>query len=209
MRVVWGESAQSRIALTGTSSALDGRTIGTLVGALVPEVEGFFPPSFGCAVSAARACSFSTAASAAAVASHGEDPGWRRHLEDQIPVMGNGHEPVQGMPANDDIEWEVNLRNVELDVLRAEVFLCPECNWEHDAPKGIHRLHAHSGEWLRGSQSGPWDLQLPERSVADDIEPSPTVDQDVMQLDVGGDRGSDERQYASPCHVLGAVGRPE
>jgi hypothetical protein len=35
-----------------------------------------------------------------AVTPHGEDPGWRRHLEDQIPVMGNGHEPVQGWPAN-------------------------------------------------------------------------------------------------------------
>jgi hypothetical protein len=59
------------------------------------------------------------------------------------------------------------------------------------------------------SQSGPWDLQLPERSVADDVEPSPTVDQNMMQLDVGNDRGGDERQYAGPCHVLGAVGCPE
>jgi hypothetical protein len=57
------------------------------------------------------------------VAPHGEDPGWRWHLEDQIPVMGNGHEPVQGRPTNDGIEWEVNLRDVELDVLCAEVFL--------------------------------------------------------------------------------------
>jgi hypothetical protein len=40
MRVVWGESAQSRMALTGTLSALDGRTFGTLIGALVSEVEG-------------------------------------------------------------------------------------------------------------------------------------------------------------------------
>jgi hypothetical protein len=60
------ESAQSRTTLTGTSSALDGRTFGTLVGALVPEVEGLLPPSSGRAVSAARACSFSTAACAAA-----------------------------------------------------------------------------------------------------------------------------------------------
>jgi hypothetical protein len=90
-----------------------------------------------------------------AVTSHGEDPGWRWHLEDQIPVMGNGHEPVQGRPANDGIEWEVNLRGVELDVLCAEVFLCPECNRERDAPKGIHQLCAHSGEWTRGSHSGP------------------------------------------------------
>jgi hypothetical protein len=88
------------------------------------------------------------------VAPHGEDPNRRQHLEDQIPVMGNGHEPVQGRSANDGIEREVNLRNVELDVLSAEVFLSTECNWECDAPKGIHRLWAHSGEWARGSQPG-------------------------------------------------------
>jgi hypothetical protein len=81
-----------------------------------------------------------------AVAPHSEDPSWRRHLEDQIPIKGNGHEPVQGRPANDGIEREVNLRNIELNVLCAEVFLCPECNRELDAPKGIHRLSAHSGE---------------------------------------------------------------
>jgi hypothetical protein len=63
MRVVWEEPVLSCTALTGTSSAPDGRT---LVGALIPEVEGFLPPSSGRAASAARACSFSTAASAAA-----------------------------------------------------------------------------------------------------------------------------------------------
>jgi hypothetical protein len=68
-----------------------------------------------------------------AVAPHGEDPGWRRHLEDQIPVMGNGHEPVQGRPADGSVEGEVNLRDVEHDVLRAEVLLGPECNRESDA----------------------------------------------------------------------------
>jgi hypothetical protein len=31
-----------------------------------------------------------------AVTPHGEDPSRGRHLEDQVPVMGNGHEPVQG-----------------------------------------------------------------------------------------------------------------
>jgi hypothetical protein len=45
--------------------------------------------------------------------------------------------------------------------------------------------------------------------VADDVEPSPTVDQNMMQLDVGNERGGDEWQYAGPCHVLGAVGCPE
>jgi hypothetical protein len=82
-----------------------------------------------------------------AVAPHGEDACRGRHLEDQIPVMGNGHEPVQGRPADDGVEGEANLRNVELDVLGAEVLLRPKCNWERYAPKGIHRLSAHSGEW--------------------------------------------------------------
>jgi hypothetical protein len=45
--------------------------------------------------------------------------------------------------------------------------------------------------------------------VPDDVEPSPAVDQNVVQLDVGNDRGDDERQYAGPCHVVGAVGCPE
>jgi hypothetical protein len=127
------------------------------------------------------------------VAPHGKDPTRGRHLEDQIPVMGNGHESVQGRPANNGIKREVNLHNIELDVLSAEVLLGPECNRECNAPKGIHRLWAHSGEWTRGSQSGPWDLQLLECSVADDIEPSPTVNQDMMQPHVADDRGSDER----------------
>jgi hypothetical protein len=61
-----GESAQSRMALTGMSSAPDGRTFGTLVGALVPEVEVSLPSLSGRAVSATRVCSLSTAASAAA-----------------------------------------------------------------------------------------------------------------------------------------------
>jgi hypothetical protein len=86
-----------------------------------------------------------------AVAPHGEDPGWRWHIEDQILVMGNGHEPVQGRPANDGIEREVNLHNVELDILCAEVFLRLECNQERDAPRGIHRLSAT----LENGREGP------------------------------------------------------
>jgi hypothetical protein len=56
-----------------------------------------------------------------------------------------------------------------------------------DAPKGIYRLRAHSREWARGSQSGSQDLQLLERSVANYIEPSPTIYQHMMQLHVGDD----------------------
>jgi hypothetical protein len=94
--------------------------------------------------------------------------------------MGNGHEPVQGRPANDGIEGEVNLRNVELDALCAEVFFGPECYRECDAPKGIHRMWPHSREWARGTQSGPWNLQLLECSMTDDVEASPTVNQDMV-----------------------------
>jgi hypothetical protein len=94
--------------------------------------------------------------------------------------MGNGHKPVQGRPANDGIEREVNLRNVELDVLSAEVLLRPKCNRECDTPKGIHRLRAHAGEWARGSQSRYWDLQLLECSMTDEVEPNSTINQDMM-----------------------------
>ena len=107
-------------------------------------------------------------------------------------MMGNGHEPVQGRPANDGIEREVNLRNVELDVLSVKVLLSPECNRECDAPKGIHRLWAHSGEWARGSQTGPRDLQLFQCSMVDDVEACSAVNQHMMQPHIGDDRGGDE-----------------
>jgi hypothetical protein len=127
------------------------------------------------------------------VAPHGEDSGRRCHLEDQIPVMGNGHEPVQGRPADDGVEGEVNLRDVELNVLRAEVLLGPKCYRECDAPEGVHRLWAHSREWARGSQLGPWDLQLLECNMTDDVEAGPSVNQNMVQPHVGDDRGGDER----------------
>jgi hypothetical protein len=60
MRVVWEESVLTWMVFTGPPSALDSCTFGTLAGALVPEVEGSFPPSSRRAASAARACSFST-----------------------------------------------------------------------------------------------------------------------------------------------------
>jgi hypothetical protein len=56
---------------------------------------------------------------------------------------------------------------------------------------------------------GPRDLQLLERSMADDVEACPVVNQHMVQSHVGDDRDSDEWQYAGPCHVVGAVGCPE
>jgi hypothetical protein len=106
--------------------------------------------------------------------------------------MGNGHELVKGRPADDGIEGKVNLRDIELDVLCAEVLLGPECYQEYDALKGIHQLWAHSEEWSRGSQPGPWDLQLLECSMTDDVEAGPSVNQDMVQPHVSDDRGSNE-----------------
>jgi hypothetical protein len=70
MLVVWEESALSRMVLTGTPSAPNGCTLGTLVGVLVQEVKGSFPSSSGRAASAARACNFSIASSAVGRSPH-------------------------------------------------------------------------------------------------------------------------------------------
>jgi hypothetical protein len=56
---------------------------------------------------------------------------------------------------------------------------------------------------------GPWDLQLLECSIADDVEACPSVNQNMVQSHVGDDRGGDEWQYAGPCHVVGAVECPK
>ena len=89
--------------------------------------------------------------SSSPVTLHGEDSykGW--HLEDQIPIMDNGHEPVQGRSANDGIEGEAHLRNIELNVLCAEVLLGPEHHRQGDGPHRIDRMRTHSGEWRDGS----------------------------------------------------------
>ena len=63
MRVVLEESAPICTVFTGTLSGSDGWTLGALAGALAREVEGVSSSEH--AASAARACSFSTAATAA------------------------------------------------------------------------------------------------------------------------------------------------
>ena len=49
----------------------------------------------------------------------------------------------------------------------------------------------NSGEWARGSQLGLRDLQLLERCIADEVEAGTTVNQHVIEPDVGYDRGRD------------------
>ena len=39
--------------------------------------------------------------------------------------MGNGHEAIECRPANDGVEREVHLRNIEQNALCAEVLLGP------------------------------------------------------------------------------------
>lgn len=58
VRVVWEGSTLAWMVFTGMPSALDGCTLGALVGALAHEVEGPLSP-LGCVDSIARACSFS------------------------------------------------------------------------------------------------------------------------------------------------------
>ena len=62
MRVVLEESAPICTVFTGTLSGSDGGTLGAFAGALAREMDG---SSSERAASAARACSFSTAATAA------------------------------------------------------------------------------------------------------------------------------------------------
>jgi hypothetical protein len=45
----------------------------------------------------------------------------------------DGHELIQGHPANDSIEGEVDLRDVKDDTLHAVVLRHPKCDWEGDA----------------------------------------------------------------------------
>jgi hypothetical protein len=61
-----------------------------------------------------------------------------------------------------------------------EVLFRPKCNRERYAPEGRYRLRAHPGEWARGPQPRPRDLQLSECCMADNIDVGPSVDQHMM-----------------------------
>jgi hypothetical protein len=61
----------------------------------------------------------------------------------------------------------------------------------------------------RGSQSGSWNLQLLERSVTDDVEASPAVDQDMMRPHVGDDRAVMSRSMPAPAMFSGQSDAPK
>jgi hypothetical protein len=102
------------------------------------------------------------------------------------------NEVVQSWSANDGIEGEAHFRNFELDVLRAEVHLHPERDRHGNGPHRVNGIWDHSGEWARCSQLGLRDLQVLERCIADDAKASTSINQHMVEPDVGNGGGGDE-----------------
>jgi hypothetical protein len=61
--------------------------------------------------------------------------------------MGNDHELVQGRPAQDGVEGEVDIRDVEEDALHAVVLGRPKSHQDRDATTQHDRPWSHSREW--------------------------------------------------------------
>jgi hypothetical protein len=93
--------------------------------------------------------------------------GW--HLQDYVPIMGNYHKLVQGRPAQNGIEGETDLRDVEQDTFREEVLRRPECDREGDTSALNDRYRAHLREWARQLELQHRYLQLFESYQADKI----------------------------------------
>jgi hypothetical protein len=58
--------------------------------------------------------------------------------------MSHHHKLVQSWSAQDGIEREADLRNIEEDALHAEVLCHPECDQKGDATTRCNRHWAHS-----------------------------------------------------------------
>jgi hypothetical protein len=63
--------------------------------------------------------------------------------------MGNYHKLVQSRPAQNGIEEEADLRDVEQDTFRADVLSLPECDREGDTLARNDWYRAHPREWAR------------------------------------------------------------
>jgi hypothetical protein len=107
------------------------------------------------------------------------------HLQDQVHIVGNGHEAVQGSPANDGIEGEVDLRNVEDGALCAVVLRHPECHQDGDATVWDDGAWTHSQKRSRRSKLRHRNLQHLESRHTDKDEGCHTINQDVVYLVVG------------------------
>jgi hypothetical protein len=73
-----------------------------------------------------------------------------------------------------------------------EVYLRPERNRQEDGPHRVDGMRAHSKEWARWGQLGLRNLQLFERCIADDAKAGTSIDQHVVEPDVGNGGGGDE-----------------
>jgi hypothetical protein len=129
----------------------------------------------------------------------------RWHLQDQVPIVGDSHELEQGRPAHDGVEEEVDLSDVEEDALRMVVLRHHECDLEGDATAWDDGARAHTRKWARRGEPRHGNLQLLENCQPDEVEGCPTINQDVVQPDVGDGRGDDQRELPVPRHVLGVV----
>jgi hypothetical protein len=115
--------------------------------------------------------------------------------------MCNCHKLVQGRPAQNGIEGEAELRDVEQDIFHAEVLMRPECDREGDTSARNDRYRAHLGEWARRLEFQHRYLQHFESCQADQIQCCTTIDKDVVQLDVD----DKQRELPSLSHALRAV----
>jgi hypothetical protein len=79
-----------------------------------------------------------------AVSTDLDDTVGRWHLQDQVPVVGDGHELVQGWPIDDGMEGDVDLRDVKDDALRVVVLRRTEHHLEGDATAQNNRAQAHT-----------------------------------------------------------------
>jgi hypothetical protein len=75
-----------------------------------------------------------------------------RHLKDQVPIVGNGHELVHGHPAQDSIEGEADLYNIEEGTICVVVLWCPKHHREGDTTTQHNGHRAHSREWVQGGE---------------------------------------------------------
>jgi hypothetical protein len=67
-----------------------------------------------------------------------------RHLQNQVTVVGDGHELVQGRPTQNSIEGEVDLRDVKEDALHAVVLRHLKYHQEGDATARHNGHQTHS-----------------------------------------------------------------
>jgi hypothetical protein len=81
-----------------------------------------------------------------AVSTNLDDTIGQQHLQDQVPIVGNGHELVWGRPVKDGVEGEVDLNDVKDDALYAVVLRHPECHREGDATMCDDGARTHSRE---------------------------------------------------------------